>query len=138
MGGGRKSNKTPKWLGLIFFGMGIVFLATAGVVGYYQQKFIDRSRTAEGRVVQMVGQSKEAPVVRFNLPNGDSVTFQSSVSSNPPRYTVEEKVIVRYDPEDPATAEIVGWLEQWLLIAVMGGLGTIFTLVGAGLTLRLL
>ena len=136
MDGSLKSNKTPKWLGLIFLGIGIVFLVIASLIGYFQQEFIDNSRTTEGRVVQMVGRMKKAPVVRFSLPNGESITFQSSISSNPPRYAVEEKVTVRYDLENPADAAIVGWIEAWLLVSIMGGFGAVFTLIGAGLTLK--
>lgn len=131
-----KLTRAPKWIPFIFLAIGLTFASVAVGAGYYQLKFIERARTTEGRVVQMVPRGNQSsPVVRFNLPNGDPITFQSSLRSSPPRYEVEEMVTVRYDPEEPTNAAIVGWWEQWLLVTIMGVFGTIFTLIGIALVL---
>lgn len=117
---------------LIIFGLvGIILLSIGGFLYYRQTQFLERARETEGLVVNLVpNDNMYAPVIRFFLPNGDEVVFQSSLSSSPPRYEVEETVTIYYDPEKPDDARIGNWFDLWfapLLLSIMGG---IFSVVG--------
>ncbi|MBI1732446.1 MAG: DUF3592 domain-containing protein [Gammaproteobacteria bacterium] len=79
------------------------------------------------------GSDTYKPVVNFVDQNGKTIEFTSSTSSNPPSYSVEEKVGVWYDPAKPEHAEIDGYFSLWGITTIFGGLGAIFFLVGAGI-----
>lgn len=127
-----RSGPIPKWLPLLFIGIGIIFVILGVGFRYSTVQFIERANTTEGLVVRLVGDTQKSPVVRFHLPNGEAVTFESSLSTRPPRYEVEEKVMVYYDPEDPENAMIDGWMEEWFATIVFGGMGSLFALISIG------
>lgn len=123
-----------RWFPLLFLIAGIMCMAIALWIGYQQSQFKQRASTTEGLVVRLIeDDGSKAPVVRFRLPNGEDVTFQSNYFSKPPRYSVEEKVIVRYDPEKPEHAAIVGWMEEWFATSLVGGIGVLFSIIGIAL-----
>lgn len=73
------------------------------------------------------------PVVTYVLPSGQRVKFKSLVHSNPPAYEVGEKVVVLYETTRPHEARIRSFDSLWLLAVILGGLGMVFSVVGAGL-----
>lgn len=127
-----RSGSIPNWLPLLFFGIGIIFVILGVAFRYSTVQFIERANTTDGLVVRLVGDTSKSPVVRFHLPNGEAVTFESSLSTRPPRYQVEEKVVVYYDPEEPEKAMIDGWMEEWFVTIVFGGMGSLFVLISLG------
>ncbi len=98
--------------------------------------FIDRTEEAPGTVVavQLSGDYYH-PVVQFNTAAGQSRIFRSSVGSRPSTYDVGESVTVVYDPSRPTEARIRSFLSLWGGPAGLGGLGTVFFLVGGGILL---
>ena len=73
------------------------------------------------------------PVVHFTSQNGEAVEFVSSTGSNPPSYSRGERVEVLYQPEEPQNAKINSFFSLWGGPVILGGLGGVFFLVGAGL-----
>lgn len=105
--------------GLIFFSIGAAPTIKQLLVAY-------DGGQAQGEVLSLTSRCDDegctyAPVVRFELQNGRTITFESIYSSSPPAYEVGEQVTVLYPPEAPEKAEIKG-----------GGRGfrIAFTLVG--------
>jgi len=99
-----------------FFGWGIYAAYTA-------YRLETNGVVTEGTVVQMDasttdGNTTYSPIIEFQA-NGQSISFDGNISSNPPQYKVGDKVNVRYDKDDPATAQIDKWSERWLMPVVL-------------------
>jgi hypothetical protein len=74
-----------------------------------------------------------APVVRFNTVEGNSVEFQSGFRSNPPAYRTGQTVSVLYDPAEPRSAAIRGFLTLWFMPMILGFIGSVFLMVGTAM-----
>ncbi len=124
----------------VFTLVGLAMLA--GAFYFYKDttSFLETATRTEGIVIELVrtrsdGSDMYKPVVQFVEQNGKAIEFTSSTSSNPPSYSVEEKVGVWYDPAKPEHAEIDGFFSLWGISAIFGGLGAIFFLIGSGIIL---
>jgi hypothetical protein len=92
--------------GLIFFGIG------AGLS--YKQYVV--ARDGGEAVGEVVGLSQDcdddgcsySPNVRFEIPGGRTISFESTYSSSPPAYEIGEQVEVIYPLDAPQDAEIKG------------------------------
>jgi hypothetical protein len=119
----------------VFSLFGIAMLA-GGLFAYqHTRSFLATAARAEGTVVEVIHQrssdsSTYKPVVQFATADGRQVEFTSSVGSNPPAYSKGAKVEVLYQPSSPEQARINGFLDLWLLPAILGGMGAVFTLIG--------
>ena len=96
-----------------FFFAGLLFFAIGSGLTYRQRALEKQGVEAQGVVVDLQEKydndgSTYAPVVQFEAESGQSVTFTSSYSSNPPSYEVGESVIVVYPTETPEDAIIKG------------------------------
>ena len=101
----------PQWFPRLFRIMGAMFAIVGIGVGCYSIAFAIGADEVQGTVTNMV---RGSPVVDYEV-NGKQFTFQSSVSSTPPAYFVGEKVRVLYRPDNPASAQINSFTDQWLL-----------------------
>ena len=101
-------------------------------------RFTERARITDGRVVRMAQTDNDnlSPIVRFRLPSGEAVEFRSNTASSSPRYRVEDEVQVRYDPENPYNAQIVGGMGAWVAVIIMALFGAIFSAIGLFLVLK--
>jgi hypothetical protein len=59
-----------------------------------------------------------SPVVEYEVA-GRTYTFTSGHYSNPPAYSVGDRVDVRYDIANPGMAAIDSWFERWLFPLIM-------------------
>ncbi len=110
----------------------MAFILT-GVLFYRNtHTFLTQSETTTGVVTDLVRGSSHSYrlVVRFETPEGDVITFQSNVGSNPPSYRIGEAVKVRYLLEDLHRARIDSFLQLWFLSILFGGMGFVFGSVG--------
>ena len=123
----------------IFGGIGVVFVIVAAWILVSTIQFRGRAQSAEGVVVELVARSGSkggvtyAPVYEFTDRNGESHRVQSSSSSNPASYDVGERVTVRYEPAEPGDARIDGFMDNWFLPTIFGGIGSIFALIGGAI-----
>jgi hypothetical protein len=118
--------------------VGIAMLTGAFYAYKSTKTFLQTATKTEGTVVELIrsrsdGSDTFKPVVHFVDQKGETIEFTSSTSSNPPSYSVEEKVGIWYDPAKPQHAEIDGFFSLWGITTIFGGLGAIFFLVGAGI-----
>ncbi len=99
-----------------FFGWGVYAAYTA-------YRLETNGVVTEGTVVQMDpsttdGITTYSPIIEFQA-NGQTISFDGNVSSNPPQYQVGDKVKVRYAKDDPSTAQIDKWSERWLMPVIL-------------------
>ena len=125
-------------IGLVFAGLGLLFGGLGGMLYVQEQDFIASAACAPGKVTALTGGKAKKPVVTFSAAaEGDTEAreFQitGKVSSSPPAYVPGEQVTVLYPPGRPEDGHLEGFLEQYFLSALFGGLGGIFFLIGAGL-----
>ena len=99
-----------------FFGWGVYAAYTA-------YRLETNGAVTEGIVIQMDasttdGSTTYSPIIEFQA-NGQTISFDGNVSSNPPQYQVGDKVNVRYDKDDPSIAQIDKWGERWLMPVIL-------------------
>ena len=143
--GTRRAPGPPRWLAWLFLLVGFGAAAGAGVAVWLELDFRGRSAETEGRIVQMLQRSSNSssgsrsaswtPVFAFRTPDGREVRVEAGFSSSPPCCAVGDRVMVRYDPADPSSAQMTGFLSSWLVATILGGMGAVFLLVG-GLVMR--
>lgn len=130
----------------LFTTFGIAMLLGTFWISDNTRTFLSKAVTTEGTVVRLIeswsGSSNIShnskiyrPVVRFTDGNGSPQVFISSSGSNPPAYSEGEKVELLYLPDDPQKAQINEFFSLWAGSIILGGLGCLFLLVGAGLFL---
>ncbi|NQX81227.1 MAG: DUF3592 domain-containing protein [Flavobacteriaceae bacterium] len=105
-------------------------------------QFIEKSIETQGIVVELLesyssGSSDNdimsKPLVEFTDTNGTQIEFLSSTSSNPPSYSVNEKVEVIYIPESPNKARIKSFFSLWGGATILGILGLVFFIIGGSI-----
>ena len=67
--------------------------------------------------------------------NNETIVFVSSTATNPPGYAKGEKIEVLYFPAKPQEARINSFFSLWGGSVILGVMGAIFFLIGAGVTL---
>lgn len=126
-------------VGGIFLPVGLALLGGAAWTFGADREFASGAVGANGTVVELVasrGSDNDTiyrPVVEFADRGGTRHRFTGRVGSAPPAYEVGETVSVLYDGWSPADARIDGTLDRHFLTLILGGLGTVFSLVGGGL-----
>ena len=118
----------------LFTLFGAVMLAGTFYLSRDTRAFLASAVQAEGKVIELVRSHKTyRPVIRFIDRRGQAVEFTSSAGSSPPIYAVGEKVAVLYLPEKPRNAEVDDFFVIWGGLIILGILGIVFFLIGAGL-----
>lgn len=143
--GTRRTPGPPRWLAWLFLLIGLGAAGGAGIAVWLELDFRGRSAEAEGRIVQMIQRANTSgtgsrsatwtPVFAFRTPDGKEVRVEAGFSSSPPCCAVGDRVTVRYDPANPASAQMAGFLSSWLVATILGGMGAVFLLIG-GLVMR--
>ena len=123
----------------LFSLVGLGMLVGAFYLYSNTRAFLETAAKAEGTVTELVrSRSNDSttyrPVVRFSQ-NGHQFEFTSSSGSNPPGYSRGEKVEVFYNPANPQDAKINSFFSVWGGPVILGGLGGVFFLIGAGIIL---
>lgn len=67
-----------------------------------------------------------APAVRFTTTDGQVLSFDGATATNPPAYSIGERVKVIYLPTKPEDASIDSFLQLWSGNVLMGFIGIIF------------
>jgi len=114
----------PIWI--ILFGT--VFFLIGGFMNYQQLDIRQNGLEVQGEVVRLTESCDDdgctyRPSVTFTTQNGESITYTSKFSSNPPAYDVGEDVTIYYLPDNPQKARIKG---------EGGVIRFVFTAIGAG------
>ncbi len=113
--------------GLIFGLVGLGLLLGALFSFFNQKEFMESAVTVEGVVVSEPSQ----PLFEYEY-EGQIHSFRSSVSSEPPSYYVGEKVVIFVNPEDPTDIMIDTFIDRYLFMIILGGMGSVFFMIGLG------
>ena len=144
--------KTIAIVKYVFSAIGIALLAGALLWAQNTRSFLAQASTAQGTVIDLVrsrsnssgssgssssssSSSTYAPLVRFLTAKGEKIEFTSSSGSHPPSYSQGESVEVLYQAGAPRDAVINGFVSLWLGPMIVGGIGSIFFLIGGGIGL---
>lgn len=130
-----------KGLFIFFFVIGLAFLVGSFVSMQNSKAFMKTALSAEGEVLELITRRSSngtgagtsisyTPEVKFQTADGQDITFESSVGSNPPSYSQGEKVKVWYDPQDPYRARLDGFAGNYLVSVITGFMGLVFTAFG--------
>lgn len=125
----------------IFGAVGIALLVGAGIATWLTLDFRRRAVPASGVIVDLAehrsskGSRMYAPTYEFTDAAGQTHRVTASGSSSSPGYDIGEKVRLRYDPQHPATARLDGFMDNWFLPTLFGGMGLVFGGVAAGIVL---
>ncbi len=138
-------NRTITFISVIFIVIGLSMLVGGAIFAVNQYTFSQTAKSTTGTVTDMLrkishrsGKSDSLsykPVVSFVDEKGDPFEFESSVSSNPPRYRKGQTVVILYDPENPQTAYIDDFVSRWMTPLIMAVMSLIFGGVGGGMML---
>jgi hypothetical protein len=71
-----------------------------------------------------------APVFSFETDAGVSYTIHSNTRTNPPEFSVGDKITVLYDRGDPQGATPDSTMQLWLVPIVFATIGPIHLLIG--------
>lgn len=124
----------------VFAAVGIAMLLGAAFSYQKTRSFMAEAVEVPGTVIDLKaslsdGSTTYRPVVRFRDQQDRTIEFTSSVGSSPPRHARGDTVGVLYRPGNPQGAEINDFVSLWLGAMILGGLGTVFTLIGGGIIL---
>jgi hypothetical protein len=129
------------WAKWVFFLIGLGSVTYAGQTLSSTHSFVAHAVRTQGTVVgfrtnyaHKTGRTY-VPIVQF-VHGPVLIEFSGSFASNPPSYHVGETVPVLYLESDPYDARIDSFLSLWGGALIIGGLGSIFLLVGGGLLVK--
>jgi hypothetical protein len=97
----------------------------------YVRHFVNNAMEGKGHVTALVRSSSKngsvfKPAVEFQTADGRRIEFTSSMGTSPPSYDVGESVTVYYDPENPHSAMLSGWLSLWFVSLIFAALAAVF------------
>lgn len=132
---------------VLFFVLGAGLLAGAGFLWRNKATFAAQAIRADGVVVDLNYQHRSNssrkgkrgsfhPEVEFKTADGKVVRFTGSAGANPPAYKRGDHVAVIYHANAPENARLDSFLDNWLGVLILGGVGLVFAVV-AGSTIGL-
>lgn len=108
---------------IVVLAFGIVCLGYALVTFISDQQLARTGIRTQGVVIEVKtsyyqkGGDFYTPIIQFTASNGTAYQFSAPGSHFPPRYSVDERVDVVYDPANPSVAQIVGADNTFLVVA---------------------
>jgi hypothetical protein len=118
---------------LFFLGFGGTGAGLLGGAAWFhagQEELIAQGERTEGTVVEMVYRRRGyAPVYQYEV-DGRVHRYHSNVSTSPPSVTVGDTVMLWVDPADRERVLVDTFAERFLLIAILGPMGLVFSLIG--------
>ena len=120
--------------GLIFVALGAGLLLGAAFAWLHTRRFVAGAVPAFGEVVGLYEHTDDgvsySPVIRFSGPGGRAVEFTDNVASNPPGYSVGDRVKILYDPDRPRRARVATTFRLYVFATALAVVGGGFLAVG--------
>ena len=122
--------------GLICIAVGCGFLATALRIYLARKRFLARAEAATGTVIEArtrgVGRNAESvPFFEFRTASGQVQRAESWMGSGFQGFEAGQTIPVRYDPADPAKAEVDTFAVLWGLALLRAGYALLFLIMGS-------
>ncbi len=130
--------RTISKLKYIFTVVGFGMIVGAFFLFTNTQDFLKNAQTTDGMVVDLVRSSDSdtyRPVVEFTTRDGSVIEFTSSTGTNPPSFSEGEMVGIFYQESSPEQAKIDSFFSLWGGTVILGGLGSVFFLIGMSILL---
>ncbi|WP_338876293.1 DUF3592 domain-containing protein [Spirosoma sp. SC4-14] len=127
---------------LLFFGLfalvGTVFTVAAYISWKSTQRIVQTGIETQGIVIDTYYSrdkrgrttTAQAPIVQFRTVDGTPITYYSQTYTTPASFQVGDTVKLWYMPDKPQQDVTLEGADSWLLPAVFGGFGIIFSLIG--------
>ena len=118
-------------VGANFVLAGIVFTPVGIVLWLNVRHFVQTAEQTEGTVIELVedrikeGGLSYCPVVEYTDRFGQRHEHRASVGSNPPHFSVGDKVQILYDQNNPDSAMVNHWLHLYFLPVLFVFLGAV-------------
>ena len=126
-----------KSITLITFSASVVLFIGASYFYFETKSFLSEAHTTEGSVIKLIrvptsrkGDDTFTPVFLFKDQKGNRHRVESSTSSNPPAYSINEKVKIFYLENTPKEARIDSFFSLWGAATALILLSTINFSVG--------
>lgn len=110
-----------RWVGILLVLLGPGLLIGGVWMGHDAWVFLESSARAPGTIIALRrergarGMPSDHPIVRYTVPaTGRTVTFRTKVGMWPSPFSVGERVVVAYPPNDPERADIVSFWTVWM------------------------
>jgi len=124
-------------LGLVFVGVGFLFIGLAVFFLIRTRNFINNSEKTQGQVILNLYQADSegggggyTPVFEFRTAQGKKVEGSGDLAVNPPQYKVGQTVEVLYDPKKPEEARINKGLNLYYIPGFLAFFGLVFGVMG--------
>jgi hypothetical protein len=110
--------------------MAFVFLGMAFICYGKRKAKLAQSSKIEAEVIEVqVNHDTKHPVIRYRLPNGQTMTWLSTYGSSNWTIQVGDRLNVYVDPTEPGKPILDIFLPKWEFAAILGAMG-VFALVG--------
>ena len=139
MGASRGIGKSPLLPLAIFIIVGCILLGVAGWLASRTMSLRKNGQRVEAVVVENIryGRRTFMPVFEYTW-KGDVRRVDSGVGSSingRPVHETGEKVMLWVDPKDPERFGTDSWFDAWFTPTILGGIGSVFILIGGGVCL---
>jgi hypothetical protein len=131
-----RTSRKGRVLGWVSVTWGILFMLLGAGLSLSSFSYSFGGLATQGMVVKLTedpmahgNQRSWYPLVEYQV-DGRAYTYKG-VGSNPPRYTVGQKVPILYKPGRHDAARINSFFDLWLIPLVFGGSGSVFAVMGA-------
>jgi hypothetical protein len=117
------------WHSIALAAVGLLLVSAAIYFYWSTSNFLQSSAEAQGIVTDIVLRGNHYyPVFQFSTLDSGDYTVHSSTGAHPPRFSINERVTVVYEPNNPAQARIKEFWSLWLFPVIFGVLGPAFIL----------
>ena len=116
----------PRVFYIAFGGVGVLLLIIAVVIFYFNQRALNQYTKTEGVVIrnQFNGGSSR-PIISY-MWEGKELLYTGNTWTSPPAYKRGEKVDLYVNPNEPQDVWVDSFVERWLAITIVSGLGIVF------------
>lgn len=122
----KNNTQLPRVFYLAFGGVGFLLMFICALLFYFEQRAANLYTRIEGTVVQNQFNSGTArPVISFSW-QGKDLTYVSNAYTNPPAFEPGERVELFVNPSDPTDVWINSFVERFLGMTIVGGIGMMF------------
>jgi hypothetical protein len=120
-----------RWIAWTILGIGGLITAGGVVLGLGNLRHVLYGERAEGVVAEIVREGDlYAPVVRFRLPQGETVVVKD-LGSGAPDFSAGDTITVLYLPESPQDFRLDTFERLWLVPIIVTGFGGFWLMFGA-------
>lgn len=115
---------------------GIVFAFIGGVWCFNVHNFVQSAEHTEGTVIELAENNGSfSPVVEYADSQGQQHQYRSTARSNPPAYSVGDKVEILYERGRPDSANINHWVYLYLFPFIFFAIAAVDFMAVLGLSI---